>query len=1138
MKFNIIILYLFLFNLLLNYSNADLDPAEIQFLNDVKAAFNLPNWNISDPTRLCTRTYGWSCNTEKTNILFINIFTQDNSGGDLPLSIANCKKLGFFGLAKNMFIPDAFWSNMPPILSSISCDGACIASQPVNWGSTFPTTFISLTVESLNFPVPLSLFNTKLQTLFVKANSPQFSFPQITTDNTEIRSLQFPITGENLPIGLEKFKNLNTLSIMKFGPTSFTYNSFDQLSTLFTLNIFFVEAPTNASPFPTSLFIKSNLASLYVEGDGYFAQDGVIQISNYVIPTILANSFVYPSFSKNPQILSMLYSNLTSIDIFDYLKYVQLDVAHNLIKSVLPSNENWAGSPLNFLKLDNNKMSGPIPQHLCFIRSGSVYLNNNNFNGSVPSCFLCEVNRWKSQLLPNNWDNFDDSTLYINCPNFNIINKNFTGVSTEGATIFVEGTDLGWDTNNPINTQPSLSPAIPNKKFSIYIKPGVGANYPLTYSFHASQTNEFKNINFTYSYVTPVLNNFGFVSDVLVFNGNNFGTNASLVSIKVAGQPLEIQKLTQSTITIKSNPFTLPLNEYAFNAEINVGGQVVVKQFISLKGDPVLNKPYQNGYSDQGRVVEFTGLHLTSDKTLMKLMIGSQECQIQQSSLTYIKCYIGPGSGTQTVKLTIGTNYVFTDPDSFTFVDSQTSTTTGGGSPSTTTGSPSSTTDGGGSPSTTTGGPSTTSTTTGGGSPSSTTTTGGNRPISLPHQSSPIKHFALDIGGTLAKLVYFVQNSRSSDDPKSEIGGKLHFIKFQTKNIEDCFDFILENNLHIDEGKPKVVRVTGGGAYKYADLFEKKLGCKLIKEDEMQCLIWGTNFLLNRIQRESFTYSPIPNSQSPKEFIDKVDNPYPYLLVQIGSGVSVLKVDSETSFQRVDGTSLGGGTFWGLCSLLTGVTDFDEMLELTKHGQSNMVDLVVGDIYGTDYTKVGLASDTIASSFGKIIYKHSESVPPFKKEDIAQSLLKMVSNNIGQIAYLNSQRYGLNKIYFGGFFIRDHPNTMQRISFAIDFWSKGKTKAMFLVHDGYLGALGAFLAPGENEEKPNGLSESPADSWWRRTTHQIQKLLYGTSASTTTTTTNTKSLNNHNHNEDKEYECDCGCEFCEGLVCKVDLKSN
>ena len=38
----------------------------------------------------------------------------------------------------------------------------------------------------------------------------------------------------------------------------------------------------------------------------------------------------------------------------------------------------------------------------------------------------------------------------------------------------------------------------------------------------------------------------------------------------------------------------------------------------------------------------------------------------------------------------------------------------------------------------------------------------------------------------------------------------------------------------------------------------------------------------------------------------------------IGSGVSVLRVESESKFVRIGGTATGGGTFWGLGCLLTG----------------------------------------------------------------------------------------------------------------------------------------------------------------------------------------------------------------------------
>jgi type II pantothenate kinase len=221
---------------------------------------------------------------------------------------------------------------------------------------------------------------------------------------------------------------------------------------------------------------------------------------------------------------------------------------------------------------------------------------------------------------------------------------------------------------------------------------------------------------------------------------------------------------------------------------------------------------------------------------------------------------------------------------------------------------------------------------------------------------------------------------------------------------------------------------------------------------------------------------------------------YPYLLVNIGSGVSMIKVSGPRTYQRVGGTSLGGGTLWGLLSLLTGARTFDEMLGMAEKGDNTKVDMLVGDIYGTDYGKIGLKSSTIASSFGKVFRMkreaereaedsggltngdHDEADPflnplsttiskeyrskpsaSFQASDISRSLLYAISNNIGQIAYLQSEKHGLAHIYFGGSFIRGHRQTMNTLSYAIKFWSNGEKKAYFLRHEGYLGAVGAFL---------------------------------------------------------------------------------
>lgn len=59
--------------------------------------------------------------------------------------------------------------------------------------------------------------------------------------------------------------------------------------------------------------------------------------------------------------------------------------------------------------------------------------------------------------------------------------------------------------------------------------------------------------------------------------------------------------------------------------------------------------------------------------------------------------------------------------------------------------------------------------------------------------------------------------------------------------------------------------------------------------------------------------------------------------------------------------SLGGGTFLGLCCLLTGCSTFEEALEMASLGDSTRVDKLVRDIYGGDYERFGLPGWAVAS---------------------------------------------------------------------------------------------------------------------------------------------------------------------------------
>ncbi|KIJ66405.1 hypothetical protein HYDPIDRAFT_174508 [Hydnomerulius pinastri MD-312] len=362
-------------------------------------------------------------------------------------------------------------------------------------------------------------------------------------------------------------------------------------------------------------------------------------------------------------------------------------------------------------------------------------------------------------------------------------------------------------------------------------------------------------------------------------------------------------------------------------------------------------------------------------------------------------------------------------------------------------------------------------------------------------------------------------------------GGSINFERFETANISALIVFLSElisrsadaNGVSIEEMRRGVkIMATGGGAHKFGELFEKELAVEVRREDEMECLIVGMKFMA-MIPEEVYYFSdelisefshpgagkglkypvdgPVakgnghagPSTSADPPVLERPSpNPpryavtfetgepsahLPCLLVNIGSGVSIIKVDADGTFERVSGTSLGGGTLWGLLSLLTPARTFDEMLALSEQGDNETVDMLVGDIYGTDYSKLGLKSTMIASSFGKVFKNRGEGKEEgergtFKSEDISRSLLYAVSNNIGQIAYMNAEKYGLDRIYFGGCFIRGHAATITTLSYAIRFWSKGTKRALFLRHEGFLGAIGAWIKNIDADEIDGGLPNS------------------------------------------------------------------
>ena len=224
------------------------------------------------------------------------------------------------------------------------------------------------------------------------------------------------------------------------------------------------------------------------------------------------------------------------------------------------------------------------------------------------------------------------------------------------------------------------------------------------------------------------------------------------------------------------------------------------------------------------------------------------------------------------------------------------------------------------------------------------------------------------------------------------LGGEVHFIQFETRYLPQAMDLIRINDLHLNISK---MGATGGGAFKFSVKWEQMLGITIAKQDELDSLVAGMQFIMSDVVGECYTFlkqvdeskststskvkasacdtgcavkdetkqqggtrtrtrsqknseEDMKSSDGPKKMpftrrvkrdcVAKSDS-YPYLLVVIGTGVSVIRVDGPRKHERISGSTIGGGTYWGLCRLLTDVEDFESVLDLAEKGDPSKVDM-------------------------------------------------------------------------------------------------------------------------------------------------------------------------------------------------------
>ena len=162
----------------------------------------------------------------------------------------------------------------------------------------------------------------------------------------------------------------------------------------------------------------------------------------------------------------------------------------------------------------------------------------------------------------------------------------------------------------------------------------------------------------------------------------------------------------------------------------------------------------------------------------------------------------------------------------------------------------------------------------------------------------------------------------------------------------------------------------------------------------MKSLINGMNFMLEYVEK------PLISKEHTLEF--------PYLLVCIGSGDSIILVKSSTESQRIGGSIIGGGTLLGLGNLLISENKFENLLKMAETGDNTNVDTMMREVMSPK--KNEYQPHVISSSFGKTCTEYSLNISEeYKKEDISSSLVNMIAVNIGHISTLYANIYKATK---------------------------------------------------------------------------------------------------------------------------------
>ena len=240
--------------------------------------------------------------------------------------------------------------------------------------------------------------------------------------------------------------------------------------------------------------------------------------------------------------------------------------------------------------------------------------------------------------------------------------------------------------------------------------------------------------------------------------------------------------------------------------------------------------------------------------------------------------------------------------------------------------------------------------------------------------------------------------------------------------------------------------ITGTKEYLIFKLFQRKC---IRYGFPTELSIKGIDYINNHFSNSFFS---LPKLNKRKYSLKK--DLYPYILTTGDEGNSVFRVDSSDSFKKIGHSTIGPATIWSLFYLACNNEDYEDpkfALKEAAKGNNNNIDLSVGDIYGGDYSGVGLSSHKIASNFSKISDRNL-----LENKDIGKALALFYGATYSKISAMFASKEKINKMIISGDTF-DSDELMQIIQSSLGEFSSNTIKAVFCEYANFFEIIGMLV---------------------------------------------------------------------------------